>query len=155
MNREAVAAYIMTMDPAESGGKVRVRVPIHTGTRHTITVYHPTANGVYEAAWRQKHASHVKDLEIEAGIGDIVVQRTISPSSADALERSGVVAGECCIDWGTDADWVVDFGPMGDVTRRGLRSPTASFAADRRRMVATGTEVSGGAVEGVSTTSTG
>lgn len=149
MDYETAREYLKRMNPEALDERVKVRIPIQTGTYHTITLFKQASNGEYRQSWRRSYSTRVQDLEIEAQVGDIVCQRTTSPASAVLLERYGAVRGDRGIDWGSDADWVVDFGPMGDATRRGLRSPTASPDIKHGRIIAPdGEEVVGGAVEG-------
>lgn len=155
MNYETARASLRRMDSETLGERVEVGVPVRTGTHHTVALYERGPNGDYRESWRRSHPTRIRDLEIEARVGDVVYQRTTSPASAVVLERYGAVLGDHRIDWGSDADWVVDFGPMGDVTRRGLRSPTASPDIKRGRVTTSDDEeVVGGAVEDVPTTST-
>ncbi len=155
MNYETARAYVGRVYPKAPEERVSVTIPISTGTHHTIAVYERTPTGEYGEIWHEEYPSRIRELEIETKIGNIVFQHTTSPASAELLERYGVVVGDHRVDWGSDADWVVDFGPMGEVTRRGLRAPTSSFSVDRSRSVAAhGKETVGGAVEEVSTTST-
>lgn len=154
MDYETARAYFGRMKPGALGERVEVGVPMRTGTYHTIALYEWISDEEHQESWREGHPTRVRDLRIEARVGDVVYQRTTSPASAMPLERYGTVLGDHEIDWGSDADWIVDFGPMGDVTRRGLRSPTASPYVKRGRVTASdGEEVVGGAVESVSTTS--
>ncbi len=149
MDYETACASLARMDPEALGGRVKVGVPIRTGTHHTVALYEQTANGEHRESLRKSQLTSIRDLEIEARVGDVVYQRATSPASAVPLERYGAVLGDHEIDWGSDADWVVDFGPMGDATRRGLRSPTASPDVKRGRVTSSeGEEVVGGAVEG-------
>ena len=123
-------------------------VPIDMGTPHTMVLFGRTPNGEYEESWRESYSSQFRNLEIDAEIGNIVYQRTTSPVSGETLERYGMVRGDRHVDWGSDADWIVDFGPMGDVTRRGLCSPPSHFRAMRERILApTGEEAVRGVVE--------
>ena len=146
MTAHAQSERVMLQEP---GVRVRVGVPLRTGTHHTVALFGPNPSDGYEEVWRERYPSRVRDLEVEAEVGSIVYQRTTSPASAEVLERYGVVLGDGRVDWGSDADWVVDFGPMGDVTRRGLRSPSASFVVQRGRLLSRdGEEAVGGAVEG-------
>lgn len=149
MNCEAAQTYAARMDSANVGKRVRVSVPLNTGTHHTVVLLERGSNGEYKESWRARYPSRLSVVEMDAKAGDIVYQRTTSPASADVLERYGVVRGDRDVDWGVDADWVVDFGPMGDVTRRGLRSPSASRDARRdRTTTARGKQdVVGGAVQ--------
>lgn len=154
MNDDTARSYGGRMRQEGLGAGVSVGVPLRMGTHHTITVLSRESGGEYGEGCSVKHPSRMRALEVEARVGDIIHQRVTSPASAGVLERFGVVLGEERIDWGSDADWVVDFGPMGDVTRRGLRSPSASYSPQRGRIVgSSGEEVVGGAVPGVSTTS--
>lgn len=149
MDYEMACSSLARMDSETLGVRVKVGVPIRTGTHHTIALYEQTASGEHRVSWRKSQLTRVRDLEVEARVGDIVYQRTTSPASATPLERYGTVLGDCQIDWGSDADWVVDFGSMGDATRRGLRSPTASPHVKRGWVTSPdGEEVVGGAVEG-------
>lgn len=136
--------------------RVMIGVPLRTGTYHTVILLLKDSNGRYAETWRESCRTQIEDFEVEAKVGALVYQRTTSPASAGVLERYGVVIGEGRVDWGSDADWVVDFGPCGDVTRRGLRSPTSSFRVQRGRVLSTeGEEVVGGAAEGTRGTSLG
>ncbi len=157
MNYKAAHTYARRITPETLGTRVKVAVPVNAGTHHTIIVFGRTQNGgEYEERWRESYPSQVRDLEIDVEIGSIVYQRTTSPASGETLERYGVVCGDRHIDWGSDADWIVDFGPMGDVTRRGLRSPSSYFRVKRERILApTGEEAVGGAVEEAGHTSGG
>jgi hypothetical protein len=156
MNYEAAHTYAGRMASETLDTRVKVPVPINTGTHHTIVLFRRSPNGEYEESWRECCPSQVQDLEIDAEIGSIVYQRTTSPASGEILERYGVVCGERHVDWGSDADWVADFGPMGDVTSRGLRSPSSYFRAKRERILApTGEEAVGGVVEETGHTSGG
>lgn len=149
MDYETAHVYPGHMSPDALGERVEVGVPMRTGTHHTIALYERAPDGEHRESWRGGHPTRMGDLEIEARVGDVLYQRTTSPASAGALERYGMVLGDHEIDWGSDADWVVDFGPMGDATRQGLRSPTASPDVKRGRVTASdGAEVVGGAVEG-------
>lgn len=149
MNYETARTYARRIAPETLDTRVKVTVPVNTGTHHTIIIFGRTLNGEeYEESWRESCPSQVQDLEIDAEIGSIVYQRTTSPASGEILERCGVVCGDRYIDWGSDGDWVVDFGSMDDVTRRGLRGPSSYFRAKRARVVApTGEEAAGGAVQ--------
>jgi hypothetical protein len=156
MNYEAAYTYVGHIAPKVLDTRVKVAVPTNTGTHHTIVLFRRTSDGEYEESWRESCPSQVRDLEIDAEIGSIVYQRTTSPASGETLERYGVVCGDRCIDWGSDADWIVDFGPMGDVTRRGLRSPSSYFRVKRERILApTGEEAIGGVMEETGHTSGG
>jgi len=149
MNYETARLYLGGMSPEAFGERVEVGIPLRTGTHHTIALYERTPEGEHRESWREVRPTRIGDLEIEAQIGDVVYQRTTSPASAVPLERYGTVLGDQEIDWGSDADWIVDFGPVGDATRRGLRSPTAFPDINRGRVTASdGEEVVGGAVEG-------
>ena len=149
MDYETACVYLGDMSLEAFGKRVEVSIPLRTGSYHTIARYERTPDGEHRESWRRGHHTRVVDLEIEARVGDVVYQRTTSPASAVALERYGMVLGDHEIDWGSDADWVVDFGPMGNATRRGLRSPTASPNVKRGRVTSPdGAEVVGGAVEG-------
>lgn len=149
MDYETAHKYLKHMSLKALGERVKVRIPIRTGTHHTITLFQQASDGEYLQGWRRSYRTRVQDLEIEAQVGDLVCQGSTSPASAAPLERYGVVTGNHAIDWGSDADWVIDFGPMGDATRRGLRSPTASLDVKRGRIIAPdGEEAVGGAVEG-------
>ena len=157
MNYEEAHAYTDRMESEALDTRVRVAVPISTGTHHTIVIFGRTPNGEeYEESWRESCPSQVRDLEIDVEIGSIVYQRTTSPASGKTLERYGVVSSDRRVDWGPDADWVTDFGPVGDVTRRGLRSPISHSRAERERILApTEEEAVGGAVEEAGHTSGG
>ncbi len=136
--------------------RVTVGIPLRTGTHHTIALLRRGPDGACAVISREGYGTRFGDLELEAEVGTVVYQRTTSPSSAETLERYGVVSGERRLDWGSDADWVVDFGPSRDVTRRGLRSPTASFQVHRGRVISPeGEEVVGGAAQGTRGTSLG
>ncbi len=153
MNEPTARSYVERGKPENLGDGVNVGVPLRTGSHHTIVLFTRANDGGYVEGYNGKHPSAMDDLELSARVGDIIYQRTTSPASAGVLERYGVVVGERGMDWGSDADWVVDFGPMGDVTRRGLRSPTASVPEHRGRIIApSGEEAVGGAVEGSGTT---
>lgn len=135
--------------------KVSVTIATATGTHHSLTLYERAANGRYEPIWSEGYPSRAGGLRLTAEVGSIVHQRATSPASAEPLERYGVVLPEGRVDWGADVVWEADFGPVGDVTRRGLRSLASSFSVDRGRSVAPhGEEVTGGAVSDASTTST-
>ena len=157
MNYEAARTYAKRIIPETPDTRVTVAVPVNTGTHHTIAIFGRTPNGgEYEEIWRESCPSQVRDLEIDVEIGSIVYQRTTSPVSGKTLERYGVVSSDRRVDWGPDADWVTDFGPVGDVTRRGLRSPFSHSRAERERIVApTEEEAVGGAVEEAGHTSGG
>lgn len=157
MNYDTARAYAKRLVPEVRNDRIKVRVPVKTGTHHKVVLLEGTPTGAYEESWRKKCPSAVRDLEIEANVGSIVYQQTTSPASAEPLERYGVVLGNRHIDWGSDADWVVDFGPMGDVTRRGMRSPSSSFRVQRGRVLTPGGdgENVGGAAEGSPGTSHG
>lgn len=155
MNDDVARAYAARLAPNAGGTRVRVRIQLNTGTHHTLALLGAATNGGYEEVWREGYPTRMRDVELDAPVGGIVHQRTTSPASAEVLERYGVVVEDGTVDWGSDADWVVDFGPAGDTTRRGLRSPTASIRVKRGRVFApSGDEVVGGAVEGTPTTST-
>ncbi len=137
-------------------GRIIVGVPLGTGSHHTVALLRRGSDGGYAEAWRESYPTRIGELEVETEVGAILYQKTTSPSSAEVLERYGVVLGELRVDWGSDADWVVDFGPSGDVTRRGLRSPTSSLRMHRGRITSPeGEEVVGGAAEGTRGTSLG
>lgn len=156
MNYETARAYARRVSDGSSRERVVVEVPVRTGTHHTIVLFERDSEGNHSESWRDGFPSRMRDVELEARVGDIVYQRTTSPASGDVLERYGVVRGDHDIDWGVDADWVVDFGPMGDVTRRGLRGPSASRPMKRGRTTAApGKEVVGGAVPGAGSTAGG
>ncbi len=149
MDYETARVYLGGMSPEAFGKRVEVGIPLRTGTHHTIALYERTPEGEHRESWREVRPTRIGDLKIEAQIGDVVYQRTTSPASAAPLERYGAILGDHEIDWGSDADWIVDFGPVGDATRRGLRSPTAFPDIKRGRVTASdGEEVVGGAVEG-------
>lgn len=149
MDYQTACVYLGGVSPEAFGERVEVGIPLRTGSYHIIARYERTPDGEHRESWREGYPTRVVDLEIEAQIGDVVYQRTTSPASAVLLERYGAVLGNHEIDWGSDADWVVDFGSMGEVTRRGLRSPTASPGVKRGRVTTSdGEEVVGGAVEG-------
>ncbi len=149
MDYETARVYLGRMSPEALGDWVEVGVPMRTGTHHTIALYKQTPDGEHRESWRGGHPTSITDLEIKAQVGDVVYQRTTSPASAVPLERYGTVLGYHEIDWGSDADWVVDFGPVGDATRRGFRGPTAFPDIKRGRVTSSdGEEVVGGAVEG-------
>ena len=149
MNYKAAHTYARRITPETLGTRVKVAVPVNAGTHHKIIVFGRTQNGgEYEERWRESYPSQVRDLEIDVEIGSIVYQRTTSPASGEALERYGVVNSNRHVDWGSDANWVTDFGPVGYVTRRGLRSPFSNSRATRERIFApTEEEAVGGAVE--------
>ena len=148
MDYKAARAYARRIAPEKLGTRVKVSVPINAGTHHTIALLRRDSNGEYEQDWRGSYPSGVRALQVGAETGSVVYQRTTSPASAEALERYGVVRGDGRVDWGSDADWIVDFGPMGDVTRRGLRSPSSHLRVKPGRVLApTGEEVAGGTVE--------
>ena len=157
MNYEVARTYARRIIPQTLDKRVKVTVPVNTGTHHTIVIFERTPNGgEYEESWRESYPSQVRDLEIDVEIGSIVYQRTTSPGSGETLERYGVVNSARHVDWGSDAEWVPDFGPMGDVTRRGLRSPSSYSRAKRERILApTEEEAVGGAVEEAGHTSGG
>jgi hypothetical protein len=157
MNYETARTYARRIAPETLDTRVKVTVPVNTGTHHTIIIFGRTPNGgEYEESWRESCPSQVRDLEIDVKLGSIVYQRTISPASGETLERYGVVNSDRHVDWGSDADWVTDFGPVGDVTRQGLRSPSSHSRAKRERILApTGEEAVGGAVEEAGHTSGG
>lgn len=149
MDYETARVYLGRVSPEALGERVEVGIPIRTGTHHTIALYGRTLDGEHRESWHRGHPTRMGDLKIEAQVGDVLYQRTTSPASAVPLERYGTVLGDHEIDWGSDADWAVDFGPMGDATRRGLRSPTASPSIKRGRVTTSdGQEAVGGAVEG-------
>lgn len=127
----------------EHGEEVTVSITIATGTYHRLTLYRRASDGSYEQAWSDGYPSRVGGVELEADTGSIIQQRTVSPASADPLERYGVVLPEGKVDWGTEADWGVDFGPVGAVTHPGPHSLTSPV---RRGRVFTphGDEVVGG-----------
>jgi hypothetical protein len=154
MNYEAAHARARHLHSASPEERVVVEVPVRNGTHHTITLFERTRTGEYEQAWSEKTPTRLAGIEIRARVGDIVYQRSTSPASGDPLERYGVVAGDGHIDWGADADWVVDFGPMGDATRRAPRKPVSPF---RSRLFAPSSseEVVGGAVREAASTSGG
>lgn len=152
MNDEAARLYVERMNQEDIGAWVSARVPLTTGSHHTIVVFSRESDGKYSESFSGKHSAGMRDFELEVRVGDIVYQRVTSPASANVLERYGVVLGDQHIDWGSDADWVVDFGPMGDVTRRGLRSPASSYRAQRGRAIApSGEEVVGAASQSTGT----
>lgn len=156
MNDDVARAYAARLAPNGGGARVRVRIQLNTGTHHTLALLGTAANGGYEEVWREGYPTRMRDVELDAPVGGIVHQRTTSPASAEVLERYGVVVEDGTVDWGADADWVVDFGPVGDTTRRGLRSPTASVRENRGRTFApSGEAADGGAVEGSGTASHG
>lgn len=136
----------------ETGEKVTVNVTIATGTYNRLTLYGIGSDGRYEQDWSESYPSKVGGVEIEAEAGSILKQRTVSPASAEPLERYGVVLPEGKVDWGTQVDWGVDFGPVGSVTHPGPHSP-ASPARRGRVFAPHGEEVAGGAVSNTSTTS--
>lgn len=144
MNDEAARLYAKRMSTERLGERVSVEVSLATGSHHSIVVFARREDGEYEEGPRDGYASGPRALVLEAGVGDIVYQRTTSPANAEVLERYGVVLGERRTDWGSDADWVVDFGPMGDATRRGLRGPTASAEPRRDGVPGTGSTSGGG-----------
>ncbi|AHY47312.1 Hypothetical Protein RradSPS_2029 [Rubrobacter radiotolerans] len=155
MNGDVARAYAASMTSDKGASRVRVSIQLNTGTHHTLALLESTGEDGLKEVWRESFPTRMEAVELDAPVGGIVHQRTTSPASAEVLERYGVVLGDGILDWGTDADWVVDFGPVGDATRRGLRSPTASFNVKRGRTFApSGDEVAGGAVEGTPTTST-
>lgn len=138
----------------ESNEKSRVKVVLATGTHHRLTLYRKSPEGRYTQDWTEEYPSAVGGMEIEAGAGSIVYQRMVSPAIADPLERYGVILPDGKVDWGTETDRVVDFGPVGVATRRGVNRPAASISAKRGRVFAPhGEEVVGGAVSDASTTS--
>jgi hypothetical protein len=157
MNYKAAHTYARRIIPETLDTRVKVAVPVNTGTHHTIVIFGRTPNGgEYKERWRESCPSQVRDLEIDAEIGSIVYQRTTSPACGEPLERYGVVNSDRHVDWGSDANWLADFGPVGDVTRRGLRSPFSHSRAKRERIFAsTGEEAVGGAVEEAGHTSGG
>lgn len=153
MNYEAALTYAAHQAPAKAGETVTVSVPINTGTHHTVSILERTSNGEYEETRRDRYPSGPRQVEIVANAGDIIHQRTTSPASADPLERYGVVLDNHHVDWGSDADWVVDFGPMGAVTRR-KHNP---WPRVKRGRVITphGEEAVGGAVQEAGSTAGG
>lgn len=156
MNDEAARSYVERMNQRDLGAWVNVKVPLAVGSHHTIVVFSRESGGEYSESYSGKHPSGVRGLDLDLRIGDIIYQRVTSPASAQTLERYGAVLRDHHVDWGSDADWVVDFGPMGDVTRRGLRSPSSSIKAQRGRVLTPqGEEAVGGAVPGVGGTSGG
>lgn len=128
MNDEAARLYVERMNQKGLGVPASVKAPLTAGSHHTIVVFSREPGGEYSESYSGKHPAGVRGLDLDLRAGDIVYQRVTSPASAQTLERYGVVLGDDNVDWGVDADWVVDFGPMGDVTRRGLRSPSSSLA---------------------------
>lgn len=156
MNEETARSYVERRIPKNLGDGVNVGVALRTGSHHTIVLFSRENGGEYVKGYNGKHPSAMRDLEIAARVGDVIYQRATSPASAQVLERYGMVLGSWHIDWGTDSDWVVDFGPMGDVTRRGLRSPTSSPRIKRDRVFSPdGEEATGGATENAGGTSHG
>ena len=136
----------------EAGEKVTVNVTIATGTYHRLSLYGRTSDGLYELVWSEGYPSKVGGVEIEAEAGSILRQRTVSPASAEPLERYGVTLPEGKVDWGAQSGWGVNFGPVGSVTHPGPHSPTSPVR--RGRVFAPhGAEVAGGAVSDNSTTS--
>lgn len=132
----------------------QIEVAIDTGTHHKLTLYGGSPDGGYEELWSKVYPSRVSGLQIEATAGSIIHQRALSPASSEPLERYGVILPQGNVDWGTQADWVIDFGPVGTTTRRGLQSSTSSAPVKRGRVFAPhGEEVVGGAVSDASTTS--
>lgn len=153
MDHETANIYVRQMTPDRIGERAKVGVPLRTGSHHVITLYGRTQDGEYKEVLRQKYSSQYPDLEIDAHTGDIIQQRTTSPAYGGVLERYGVVRGPNFIDWGSDASWPVDFGPIGDTTRRSYRSPVTP--EQRKRINPGGPPVSGGATRGSRGTSGG
>ena len=152
MNGEAARLYTERIKQGNLGAWVSVGVPLTTGSYHRVMIYSRGSDGDYEESFSDQHPSRLRELELEVRVGDIIYQRVTSPASANVLERYGVVLGDRHIDWGSDADWIVDFGPMGDVTRRGLRSPASSYRAQQGRTISpAGNEVVGSASQSAGT----
>lgn len=138
----------------EPGEKVKVGVDLATGTLHRLTLYRKIPNGSYEKSREEGYPSRAGQVELDAEAGNIVHQRTLSPASAEPLDRYGVVLPGGRLDWGTEVGRLVDFGPVGSATRPGFHAPAPAIPVSRGRVfVGKGDEVVGGAVSDVSTTS--
>lgn len=153
MNYEAARLRARNLPAAAIGERVTVSIVARAGTHHILSRFSGGPEGEHEQSWSEKVPARIADVVLEAQVGDIIYQRSISPARAQALERYGVVTAEGHLDWGSDANPTLDFGPMGDVTRR---SPRRALSPFRSRLIAPdGLEAVGGAVRDAGGTSGG